>query len=159
MKKLIVALCLGLLVCGLAAAQVAKGGTLYAATKKVTLKSSTWFFAGTRGALNYGDRVTVLQVNGKWVEVRSASNTSLTGWTESSNLSVRQVVAGSASSVTAKEQALAGKGFNQDVENSYKSSKGNLNYAGVDKTEAITVNETELLKFLEEGRLATGSQQ
>jgi uncharacterized protein YgiM (DUF1202 family) len=157
MKKLIVALCLGLLVCGLAAAQVAKGGTLYAAAKKVTLKSSTWFFAGTKGTLNYGDRVTVLQVNGKWVEVRSASNASLTGWTESSNLSVKQVVAGSASSVTAKEQALAGKGFNQEVENAYKA-KGNLNYADVDKTEAITVSDADLLKFLEEGRLATGGQ-
>ena len=157
MKKLVVVLCLSLLVCGLAAAQVAKGGTLYAAAKKVALKSSTWFFAGTRGTLNYGDRVTVLQVNGKWVEVRSASNPSLSGWTESANLSVRQVVAGSSSSATAKEVALAGKGFNQEVENSYKS-KESLNYVDVDKTEAITVSDADLLRFLEEGRLATGEQ-
>ena len=157
MKKIIVALCLGLLAGGLASAQVAKGGTLYAGAKKVALKSSTWFFAGTRGTLNYGDRVTVIQVNGKWVEVRSASNPSLTGWTASSNFSVRQVVAGSSSTTTAQEVALAGKGFNQEVENAYKSN-GNLNYADVDKTEAVTVNETELLRFLEEGRLATGDQ-
>jgi uncharacterized protein YgiM (DUF1202 family) len=157
MKKIIVALCLGLLVCGLAAAQVAKGGTLYAAAKKVALKSSTWFFAGTKGTLNYGDRVTVLQVNGKWVEVRSVSNSSLTGWTASANFSVKQVVAGSSSSATAQEVALAGKGFNQDVEDAYKS-KGNLNYADVDKTEAVTVSDADLLKFLEEGRLATGDQ-
>jgi hypothetical protein len=157
MKKLIVALCLGLLVCGLAAAQVAKGGTLYAGAKSVALKSSTWFFAGTKGTLNYGDRVTVLQVNGKWVEVRSVSNPSLTGWSASTNFSVKQVVAGSSSTATAKEVALAGKGFNQEVENSYKS-KGNLNYADVDKTETVTVNEAELQKFLEEGRLAMGDQ-
>jgi uncharacterized protein YgiM (DUF1202 family) len=157
MKKLIVMLGLGLLVCGLAAAQVAKGGTLYAATKTVTLKSSTGFFAGTRGTLKYGERVTVLQVNGKWVEVRSASNTTLSGWTTSANMSVKQVVAGSSSTATAQEVALAGKGFNQEVENAYKS-KGNLNYADVDKTETVTVSETDLLKFLEEGRLATGDQ-
>jgi hypothetical protein len=157
MRKLIVALCMGLLVCGFAVAQVAKGGTLYAGAKNVALKSSTWFFAGTKGTLNYGDRVTVLQVNGKWVEVRSVSNPSLTGWTASANFSVKQVVAGSSSSATAKEVALAGKGFNQEVENAYKS-KGNLNYADVDRTEAVTVNETELLRFLEEGRLATGDQ-
>jgi uncharacterized protein YgiM (DUF1202 family) len=157
MRKLIVTLCLGLLVCGLAAAQVAKGGTLYAAAKTVTLKSSTRFFAGTKGTLNYGDRVTVLQVNGKWVEVRSASNSSLSGWTASANLSAKQVVAGSSSSATAQEVALAGKGFNQEIENAYKS-KGNLNYADVDKTEALTVSEADLLRFLEEGRLATGDQ-
>jgi uncharacterized protein YgiM (DUF1202 family) len=155
MKKLIVALCMGLLVCGLAMAQVAKGGTLYAAAKTVTLKSSTGFFAGTRGTLNYGDRVTVLQVNGKWVEVRSASNASLSGWTASSNFSVKQVIAGSSSSATAKEVALAGKGFNQEVEDSYKT-KGNLNYADVDKTEALSVSDADLLRFLDEGRLAKG---
>jgi uncharacterized protein YgiM (DUF1202 family) len=157
MRKLIIALCLGLLVCGLAVAQVAKNGTLYAAAKTVTLKSSTGFFAGTRGILKYGERVTVLQVNGKWVEVRSASNTTLSGWTASANFSVKQVVAGSSSSATAQEVALAGKGFNQEVENAYKT-KGNLNYADVDKTEAVTVSEADLKKFLEEGRLAMGDQ-
>jgi uncharacterized protein YgiM (DUF1202 family) len=157
MKKLIVALCLGLLVCGLAAAQVARGGTLYAAAKKVTLKSSTGFFASTRGTLNYGDRVTVLQVNGKWVEVRSALNASLSGWTASTNLSAKQVVSGTGSTASTQEVALAGKGFNQEVENAYRSN-GNLNYADVDRTETQVVNDSDLLRFLEEGRLAKGDQ-
>jgi hypothetical protein len=51
--------------------------------------------------------------------------------------------------------ALAGKGFNQEVENAYKSG-GSLNYGDVDKTEAITVTPDELYAFITEGRLNTG---
>jgi hypothetical protein len=89
------------------------------------------------------------------VEVRSAANSSLTGWTASANLSARQIVPGNTATVSARETALAGKGFNQEVEDSYKK-QGNLNYADVDRTEAITVSEANLKRFLEEGRLSTG---
>jgi uncharacterized protein YgiM (DUF1202 family) len=157
MKKLLFAVGLGLYVIGLASAQLAQGGTLYVATKTVALKSSTGFFASTRGTLNYGDRVTVLQIKGKWAEIRSASSPSLSGWTASANLTARQVLAGSTTSASAQEIALAGKGFNQAVEDAYKT-KGNLNYADVDRTEALTVNEAELFRFLEQGRLSMGDQ-
>jgi len=155
MKKVFFVLCLALLAAGFAAAQVSAGGTLYVAVKNVALKSSTGFFASTKGTLAYGAGVTVLRVNGKFVEVRSAANSSLTGWTASANLSTKRVVSETASTVTAKEAALAGKGFNQEVENSYKSKQG-VNYADVDKTEAITVSEADLRRFLEEGRLSMG---
>jgi hypothetical protein len=155
MKKLMIVFCLALFVTGFASAQISRGGTLYVAIRTVTLKSSTGFFAGNRGTLNYGDRVTVLQVSGRYVEVRSASNSSLTGWTASANLTTRQVVSGNTSTASAREVALAGKGFNQDVENSYRAQE-NLNYADVDRVEAITVSESDLRQFLESGRLSTG---
>jgi hypothetical protein len=155
MKKLMIGFCLALFVTGLVSAQVSRGGTLYVAVRTVALKSSTGFFASNRGNLNYGDRVTVLQVNGRYVEVRSASNSSLTGWTASANLTTRQVVSGNTSTASAREVALAGKGFNQDVENSYRS-RGNLNYADVNRVEAIRVSETDLRRFLESGHLSMG---
>ena len=155
MKKLMIVFCLSLFVTGFVSAQISRGGTLYVAVRTVTLKSSTGFFASNSGTLNYGDRVTVLQVSGRYVEVRSASNSSLTGWTASANLTTRQVVSGNTSTTTAREVALAGKGFNQDVENSYRS-QGNLNYADVDRVEAITVSEADIRQFLEEGRLSMG---
>jgi uncharacterized protein YgiM (DUF1202 family) len=126
------------------------------ATKTTDLKSSTGFFASKRGTLKYGDRVTVLSVNGKWVEVQAVSG-ALSGWTASANLSAKQVVAGSTTSASSSEVALAGKGFNQEVENVYKAN-GDLDYADVDRTEALTVNEAELYNFLEEGRLSLGDQ-
>ena len=154
MKKLILAISLSLFITGLAAAQVARGGTLYAAAKTIAIKSSTGFFARTLGSLYYGNQVTVLQVNGKWVEVRSVSSPSLSGWTASANLTAKQPT-GNTSAASAQEVALAGKGFNQDVENSYKTT-GSLNYADVDRTEEITVDDIELYRFLEEGRLLMG---
>jgi hypothetical protein len=155
MKRIILMSVLVLLTAGFAAAQASRGGTMYVAVKTATLKSSTGFFAGARGNLNYGDRVTVLQINGKNAEVRSAANSSLSGWTPLANLSAKQIVSGNSSTVSAREAALAGKGFNQEVENSYKS-KGNVNYADVDRVEAVTANEAGLKKFLEDGRLSMG---
>ena len=156
MKKVLFVFCLVLFITGLASAQIRAGGTLYVAVKTVTLKSGTGFFATNKGTLNYGDRVTVIRVDGRFVEVRSATNSSLTGWTASANMSVRQVVAGSSSTATAQEVAMAGKGFNQEVEQSFKDQNRSLNYADVDRVEAITVQESALLRFLEEGRLRLG---
>jgi uncharacterized protein YgiM (DUF1202 family) len=156
MKKIVILCVLCGCIAYAAAAQVSRGGTLYAATKSVALKSSTGFFAGTRGTIAYGAQVTVLQVNGKWVEVRSAANPSLSGWTASANLSAKRIIAGgNAGSASASEIGFAGKGFNQEVENAYKSN-GQLNYADVDKTEAMSVPLDELHKFLVDGHLSTG---
>jgi hypothetical protein len=156
MKKVLFLLFLVFIFTGFVSAQVSRGGTLYVAVKSQPLKSSTGFFASTRGTLNYGDRVTVLQVSGRFVEVRSATNSSLTGWAPSANLSAREIISGNTATLSARETALAGKGFNQEVENSYKSQNRNLNYADVDRVEAITVTEANLQRFLQEGRLAMG---
>ncbi|MCL2185222.1 MAG: SH3 domain-containing protein [Treponema sp.] len=153
MKKLLLGFCLVLFAAGIVAAQANPGGTMYVSVKTVTLKSGTGFFAGNRGELQYGDRVTVVRVDGRFVEVKNANN--VTGWTPTANLSARQVITGTSSTATAREVALAGKGFNQEVETSYRA-QGNLNYADVDRVEAITVNENDLRRFLEEGRLSMG---
>jgi uncharacterized protein YgiM (DUF1202 family) len=155
MKKIFIILIMGLTAAAFVSAQVTSGGTLYVAVKSLNLKSSTGFFASNRGTLNYGDRVTVLQVNGKFVEVRSSANSSLTGWTPSANLSAKQIISGNTNVASASEIALAGKGFNQEVEDSYKKT-GTMNYADVDRTETIRVQEATLRRFLEDGRLAMG---
>jgi hypothetical protein len=155
MKKFIIVFCLVLFIAGMAAAQASSGGTMYVATKTVALKASTGFFAKTNYTLNYGDRVTVLQINGKNAEIRSVANSSQRGWTATANLSAKQIVSGNASSISTREVALAGKGFNQEVENTYKA-KGNLNYADVDNVEKLSVNETDLQKFMQDGRLSMG---
>ena len=154
MKKLMIIFILTLVVSGALFAQVKKGDTAWISSKTAALKSSTWFFAGTKGTLEMGDQVTVLQVNGNWAEVRSASNSSLNGWTAVSNLSTRRIVA-SGTGVSATEVGLAGKGFNQEIENSYKGT-GQYNFDGVDITEANTVSPEDLYQFLVEGRLVTG---
>jgi len=129
---------------------------MYVSVKTVTLKSGTGAFATNTGNLEYGDRVSVLRVDGRFIEVRCAENSSLTGWTPAANMSARQVIAGTSSTATAREVAMAGKGFNQDVEQSFRDQNENLNYDDVDLVEAITVQESALIRFLEEGRLRMG---
>ena len=158
MKKNLVMLCIGLFVVAAALpAQARKGGTMYVAAKNIELKSSTSFFASAKGTLAYGAMVTILQISGKWAEVRSVANSAVSGWTSVANLSAKRIVSGSASSATASEVALAGKGFNQEIENAYKA-KGTLNYADVDRVEAQRVSKKELQNFIVEGHLFQGDK-
>jgi uncharacterized protein YgiM (DUF1202 family) len=130
-----------------------RGDTMYVAVRSVPLKSGTGFFAKTVGNLAYGAQVTVLAVDGKWVQLRSGS---LTGWTASSNLTTKRVVAqGDNRSASASEMAMAGKGFSEEVEREYKTGK-DLNYGAVDTLETIAVSDEDLLNFINEGHLAAG---
>jgi len=158
MKKNLVMLCLGLFVVASAIpAQARKGGTMYVAVKTVELKSAAGFFASAKGNLAYGAAVTVLQIDDKWAEVKSVSSPSVSGWVSIANLSAKRVVSNTSTGATAQEVALAGKGFNQEIENAYKSG-GKLNYADVDRTEAQKVSSRELRDFISEGRLFTGGK-
>lgn len=155
MKKFFVFICLALFITGFAAAQYGPGRVLYAVVKTIDLKSSTGLFASTVTTLKYGDQVTVIRADGKYVEVASAADSSLTGWAQAVNFSTKRVTAENVTSTSAKEIALAGKGFNQDVENSYRA-QGELDFADVDKVEALTADDAKLGSFLEEGQLSTG---
>ncbi|MDR2619439.1 MAG: hypothetical protein LBC62_11275 [Treponema sp.] len=155
MKKILIFITLTLFAAGAVFAQVSRGSNAWVNAKSVTVKSSTGFFASTRGKLTYGDQVAVVQVNGKYAEIRAANN-AVSGWVAVANLSAKRIVAsGSGSGASASEIALAGKGFNQEVENAYKA-EGDLNYADVDKTEAVTVSQEDLYRFVTEGRLKAG---
>ena len=154
MKKLLVLFAFALLASGALFAQMRSGDTAWVSSKTADLKSSTGFFASNRGRLDMAAEVTVLQVKGNWVEVRSRANSSLSGWTASSNLSARRIVA-SGAGASASEIALAGKGFNQEVEDAYRA-QGSLNFDDVDRIEAITVSMDDLYAFVVEGRLNTG---
>jgi uncharacterized protein YgiM (DUF1202 family) len=133
-----------------------KGDTLYVNVKEAPVKSSTGFFARTSGKLAYGVSVRVLAVSGKWVQIQSVSGASLSGWVTSANLTSKRITQSGSSSVSGKEMAMAGKAFNEEVEEQYKTTDKDLNYSAVDNMERISVSEQDLLSFIEEGRLAKG---
>ena len=155
MKRTIAMLCMCVCVAAVLPAQASRGGTMYVTPRTLDLKSSTGIFASTRGRLEYGAQVTVLQVSGAWVEVRSATNASVSGWTKTVNLTPRRIVQGSGTGASAQEVALAGKGFNQEIERAYRT-EGNLSYDAVDMVETLRVSDTDLQAFLVEGRLSMG---
>jgi uncharacterized protein YraI len=149
MKRLAILL---LLCCSAAVAFAqTKGGTLYVAVKSAAVKSSTWFFASTKGTLTYGTQITVQSVNGKWVEIKSGS---LTGWVENASLTSKKITSSASStSASVTEIALAGKGFNEEIEGTYKAGNAELDYANVDLVEKIAVSPDELQKFIKDGKL------
>jgi hypothetical protein len=57
-------------------------------------------------------------------------------------------------SATADEVALAGKGFNKQVEDEYKSRNRGMSFGEVDRMLRIKVTPNELRKFLMDGKLA-----
>lgn len=158
MKKLVILLIMSLAVVGFAAAQLSRNGTMYVNVKELQLKSSAGVFSTNKGTLKYGDQVTVLQTSGNYAEIRSVVNASLSGWVPSASLNPKQVLPEGAATVSDRDKAMASKGMDEKVEKEYRTQNKNLEdaYADVDKMEAITVNENELKKFLEDGRLAMG---
>ncbi|MDR0411701.1 MAG: hypothetical protein LBH75_06980 [Treponema sp.] len=153
MKRISVLFAVGLLAIGGIFAQT-KDSTMYIAVKMVSLKSSAWAFApSVKPALTYGTPVKILNVNGKWAEVQSVS-LQVSGWMQMANLTSKRITATSSStSASAKEIALAGKGFNEEVENTYKSENMNLDYNLVDEMEKLVIPDELLKNFIGEGHL------
>ena len=131
-------------------AQSLRGTTMFVALQSVDLRASTGLLARNQGTLVFGNQVTVLQENGRWVEVRSAES-DLTGWVNVSALTARRIVS-SGTSASADELALAGKGFSESVERDYKT-ENDLDYRYVDYMETLQISNQELHDFLSQGRL------
>ena len=129
----------------------AVGTTMYVAVRSAELRSSSGFFGSTVGNLDLGDAVTVIQDNGKWMEIRAEN--ALSGWIAATSLSPRRVT-GETHSATAREIALAGKGFSRDVEAEYREN--GLDYSMVDAMENLIISKEELLQFINDGRLSRG---
>ena len=156
MRKGIIMFCLYICAAVLLPAQTSRGtGTMFVAIRALNLRSSTGFFASTTSTLEYGHEVTVLQTSGNWMEISSARNPAINGWVKTTSLSPRRILPGDETSTIAREVALAGRGFSQEIESSYREN-GELNYADVDRVEAQRVNINQLRNFLAEGHLSQG---
>jgi len=152
MKKILFFLALVILSFSAVEAQ-APGSTMYITVKKTDVKTSTGFFAASRGTLELGAEVAVIQIKGKWAEIRSTTP-ALTGWVAAAALgSQKPRIAGAR--IGAGEIAMAGKGFSGDVEQIYRQGE-EIDYSPVDAMESLSIPDEELRKFLTEGRLAAG---
>ncbi len=102
----------------------------------------------------YGVSVEVLKQQGDWMQVKTLQGQ--TGWMHKSALTTKKISM-SAGTTTAKtgassdELALAGKGFNAQVESEYKAKNKNLNFAAVDRMEKIKIAPPEMQTFLAAG--------
>jgi hypothetical protein len=126
--------------------------TFYVAARTVNVKESAGFFARVIETLALGDAVTLRQNQGKWLVVRTASGRQ--GWAPADAFSSRRIL-NSGYVPTSVEIAMAGKGFNHELE-LFLSSSGELDYSEVDAMERHVIGREEFMAFLNEGCLAAG---
>lgn len=137
------------------AALFAKAGdSRYVAVQNAEVRASASSFAKKTGALSYAEEVVIVNEDKNWTQVQSKNNPKISGWISTASLSKRKIVS-SSFSASANELALAGKGFNDEIESEYKKTGGS-DYAAVDAMEKQAVSNEEVRKFMVDGLLNTG---
>ena len=125
--------------------------------KKAVLRDKPSFLGRPAAYAVYGDRVRVADRQGDWVHVETPAGAA--GWVHASAVTAKRIVlkAGAAdapSSASADELALAGKGFNADVEAEFKAANRDVDYRWVDTMEGMNFSPNELSRFLRQGGVA-----
>ncbi len=120
------------------------------------LRNSPSFLGKIVATVHYGDRLTVLEDKSPWVKT---SINGKQGWLHDSALTTQTIVLNPnaktvASAADSDEIALAGKGFNKQVEDKFRQTHTHANFAMVDKMEtSMNISQKEIEAFLKQGNL------
>ncbi len=134
--------------------------TKYVAVEKVHLKTGTGFFSRKVIEVYYGTEVIVVEVDDNWSHVAIANSPTTFGWIPNTSLTSKKIVIRNDRSVTtsADELALAGKGFNQEIEDFYEG-ENSIDFTVIDDIENTIVTEEDLIEFILEGDLQAGGSE
>lgn len=136
-----------------AVALAAAPTTMSVQVKNGQLRVTPSFLGKIVAPVGYGVQVQVLETQGEWNKVSGAG---ATGWIHNSALSRKKIVmtAGQQTAQTgasSDELALAGKGFNSDVEAQFKKDNKSVDFTWVDKMEKYKVSPENVMEFLKDG--------
>lgn len=125
--------------------------------RKCRLRSKPSFMGRVIAALAYGDRVSVTGEQDDWYEVAPLDR-GKGGWVHSSALSVKEIILRPGSRdmeniASGEELALAGKGFNEQVEKDFRKKNRNIDFTWIDAMEKIVITPGAIQKFLRQGEL------
>lgn len=145
----------GALLCLTATVALASAKTMSVQVRKAEIRDTPNFLGRIVASLAYGDKVTVAEQNGPWIRI-SAGGT--TGWVHNSALTTKTIImqAGASANTAASsgEMALAGKGFNADVEKQFKENHKDIDFKWVDRMEKIVVSPARIKAFADEAGLS-----
>lgn len=124
--------------------------------KQCQLRNKPTFLGKVVTSLKYGEKVNVDKEENSWVKVAPTGKD--TGWVHVSALSEKEIILKPDSrdiqeAASNDEIALAGKGFNKQVEEKYKQENKNIDFAWIDKMEKIVVSQNEMQSFVAQGNL------
>lgn len=133
----------------LAAAETAR-----VVTKENAIRADAKFFAPVKATVRYQDTLTVIARRGDWFQVKFRG---VEGFIHKSALEEKSFSLGSLSGkkggASSDEVALAGKGFNPQVEASYREGHPELDFRSVDQVGRYQVPTAELENFIVTGGL------
>lgn len=123
--------------------------------KQGAVRSAPSYTGKVLGTLEYGRQVQVSEAKSPWLMVTGGG---VSGWMHESALSKKKIVlsAGEGTAQTgasSEELALAGKGFNSDVEAQFKAQNRNIDFAAVDRMEHRKITQEEKALFIQAGGL------
>jgi hypothetical protein len=126
--------------------------------KEGQLRSAPSFLGKIVTTISYTKQVEVLEEKGAWMRV-ALPGTSTEGWMHSSALTKKKIilkpgVEDISQAASSDEVALAGKGFNAEVEEQFKSENSNVDYNAVDKMQKIVISQKQMQQFLKGGGLS-----
>jgi hypothetical protein len=121
------------------------------------VRATPSFLARIVANLHYGDPVAVVNTSGDWTEISFGS---VRGWMHNSALTSGKISLQSGDknvplAASKDELALAGKGFNEQVEAAFKAKNPKLDYTLINRMEAVHVSTDEMQRFLSEGGLTS----
>lgn len=127
--------------------------------KETQVRVTPGYLGKVLGTLVYGDRITLLDQPADtlkgWVKVLGPDK-KLQGFVNLASLTEKQIALASSGGVqqsaSSGDVALAGKGFNADVEAQYKQDQ-KLDYTWVDKMQGFQVPPEQVSAFLAQGGL------
>ena len=123
--------------------------------KKGVLRSSPSFMGKVVANVSYGDRVEAVENKNGWSKVKLES-ADAAGWIHESALTHKKIILSAGQTdvnqtATSDEIALAGKGFNEQVEREMKEKYPQLNYSVIDKMEKTVITDRQMKQFLTRG--------
>ena len=143
------------LLAALAVPSQADARTVRVVTRENAVREQCRFFAPVKVKVSYGDALEVLSEEGDWFMVKFEEQEGCihkSAITEK-ELKRKKTSIAKAGTATEEEVALAGKGFNPQVEERYSSEHPDAEFSLVDDIEDIEVTDGALLEFIESGGL------
>jgi replication initiation and membrane attachment protein DnaB len=129
--------------------------TVTVITKQNAIRESCKFFSPVKATVQYNDVLDVISQSGEWYQVsyRGIQGCIHKSAVEKKSISLSKISGSGSQSTSGDEVALAGKGFNPQVETAYKRANPGLNFQAVNTIENYRVPENKLINFIQGGKL------
>ena len=154
-------LCLFALAAALLASAVpARADTLNVQVRTGKLREQPTFLGKIVAEVAYGDGLRILREQGEWRLGRAANGRE--GWIHISALTDDEIVLAAGTGpvetgASSDELALAGKGFNAQVEAEYREQNREIDFTWVDRMEKFIVSPEQMVGFLQLGQVTPPS--